>query len=42
MDDIVTTRSDSKSVSFLKSFLQSKFHTKDLEMLKYFLGIEVM
>ena len=42
MDDTVTTRSDSKSISFLKSFLQSKFYTKDLGMLKYFLGIEVM
>ena len=42
MDDTVTTMSDSKSISLLKSFLQSKFYTKDLGMLKYFLGIEVM
>ena len=28
VDDIVITRSDSKGISSLKSFLQSKFHTK--------------
>ena len=42
VDDIVITRSGSKSISSLKSFLQSQFHTKDLGMLRYFLGIEVM
>ena len=42
VDDIVITGSDSKGISSLKSFLQSQFHTKDLGMLKYFLGIEVM
>ena len=42
MDDIVITGSDSKGISSLKSFLQSQFHTKDLGMLRYFLGIEVM
>ena len=42
VDDIVSTRSDSKGISSLKSFLQSQFHTKDLGMLRYFLGIEVM
>ena len=42
VDDIVITRGDSKDVSSLKSFLHSQFHTKDLEMLKYFLGVEVM
>ena len=43
MDDIVITESDSKGISSLKSsFLQSQFHTKDLGMLRYFLGIEVM
>ena len=42
MDDIVITGSDSKGILSLKSFLHSQFHTKDLGMLKYFLGIEVM
>ena len=42
MDDIVITGSDSKGISSLKSFLQSQFHIKDIEMLRYFLGIEVM
>ena len=42
VDDIVITRSDSKGISSLKSFLQSQFHPKDLGMLRYFLGIEVM
>ena len=40
--DIVITRSDSKGISSLKSSLKSQFHTKDLGMLRYFLGIEVM
>ena len=30
VDDIVIAESDSKSISSLKSFLQSQFHTKDL------------
>ena len=42
VDDIVITGNDSKGISSLKSFLQSQVHTKDLEMLRYFLGIEVM
>ena len=42
MDDIVITGSESKGISSLKSFLQSKFHTKDLGMLRYVLGVEVM
>ena len=42
VDDIVITRSDYKGISSLKSFLQSQFHTKDLEILRYFLNIEVM
>ena len=40
--DIIITGSDSKGISSLKSFFQSQFHTKDLGMLRYFLGIEVM
>ena len=42
VDDNVITGSDFKDISSLKSFLQSQFHTKDLGMLIYFLGIEVM
>ena len=42
VDDIVITGSDSKGISSLKSFLQSQFHTKDLGILRYFLGLEVM
>ena len=40
VDDIVITGSDSKGILSLKSFLHSKFHTKDIGMLKYFLGVE--
>ena len=42
VDDIVITRSGSKGISFLKSFIHSQFHTKDFGMVRYFLGIEVM
>ena len=42
VDDIVITMSDFKGISSLKPFLQSQFHTKDLGMLRCFLGIEVM
>ena len=42
VDDIVITESDSKDTLSLKSFLHSQFHTKDLGMLKFFLGVEVM
>ena len=42
VDDIVITGSDSKGILSLKSFLHNQFHTKDLGMLKYFLGVEVM
>ena len=42
MDHIVIIESASKDILSLKSFLHSQFHTKDLGMLKYFLGVEVM
>ena len=42
VDDIVITGSDSTGISSLKSFLHGQFHTKDLRMLRYFLGVEVM
>ena len=41
-DDIIITRDDMESISSLKSFLHGQFHTNDLDMLKYFLGVEVM
>ena len=42
VDDIVITGSDTEGISSLKSFLYGQLHTKDLGMLKYFLGVEVM
>ena len=42
VDDIVITVSDSTEMSSLKSFLHGQFHTKDLGMLRYFFGVEVM
>ena len=42
VDDILIIESDSKSISSLKSFLHSQFHTKDLGTLKYFFGVEVI
>ena len=42
VDDIVITGSDSKGILSLKSFFLCHFHTKNLGMLKYFLGVEVM
>ena len=41
VDDIVITGNDHAGISDLKAFMHSKFHTKDLGELKYFLGIEV-
>ncbi|XP_019248563.1 PREDICTED: uncharacterized protein LOC109227823 [Nicotiana attenuata] len=41
VDDIVITGSDYVVISSLKSFLHTKFHTKDLGQLKYFLGVEI-
>ena len=38
VDDIVVIGSDSKRISSLQSFL----HTRDLGILKYFLGVKVM
>ncbi|XP_019166979.1 PREDICTED: uncharacterized protein LOC109162750 [Ipomoea nil] len=42
VDDIVITGGDATGIDALKSFLKKKFHTKDLGVLKYFLGIEVV
>ena len=42
VDDIVITVNDMAGISSLKSFLHGQFNIKDLGMLKYFLGVEVM
>ena len=42
VNDIIITGDDMTSISSLKSFLHGQFHTKNLGMLKYFLGIKVM
>ena len=42
VDDIVIIGNDMVGISSLKSFFHGQFHTKDLRMLKYFLGVEVM
>ena len=42
VDDIIIIGSDFKGILSLKSFFHNQFHTKDLGMLRYFLGIEVM
>ena len=42
VDDIVIIGSDSTGISSLKSFLHDLFHIKDLDMLRYFLGVKVM
>ena len=39
VDDSIINESDSKGISYLKSYL---VHIKDLGTLKYFLGVEVM
>ncbi|GKC78219.1 retrovirus-related pol polyprotein from transposon RE2 [Tanacetum coccineum] len=41
VDDIVITSSDKARIKKLKSFIGTCFQTKDLGLLKYFLGIEV-
>lgn len=40
VDDIIITGNNEASISFVKSFINSRFHIKDLGLLKYFLGIE--
>ena len=42
VDDIIITMNDMTGISSLKSFLYGQFHTKDLGILKYFLGVEVI
>ena len=42
MNDIFIIGSDSIRISSLKFFLHNQFHTNNLGMLRYFLGIKVM
>ncbi|XP_068666396.1 uncharacterized protein [Aristolochia californica] len=41
VDDIVLTSSDAKSIKEVKEKICQKFKTKDLGLLKYFMGVEV-
>ena len=41
MDDIIITGNDQDGIQKLKQHLFTHFQTKDLEKLKYFLGIEI-
>lgn len=41
VDDIIIRRDDGVVICFLKSFSQTRFHTKDLNQLKYFSGVKV-
>ncbi len=42
VDDLIITRDSDANISDLKKLLKQKFETKDLEELRYFLGIEVI
>ncbi|GJU68849.1 ribonuclease H-like domain-containing protein [Tanacetum coccineum] len=42
VDDIMITRNNGHEIDKFKRFLSSKFKIKDLGLLKYFLGIEVL
>ncbi|XP_019246574.1 PREDICTED: uncharacterized protein LOC109226237 [Nicotiana attenuata] len=42
VDDIILSRDDFSEISALKSFLDAQFRIKDLGLLHYFLGIEVL
>ena len=41
VDDIIITGDDEEEIKYLKQQLAREFEVKDLEQLRYFLGIEV-
>ncbi|XP_049935326.1 uncharacterized mitochondrial protein AtMg00810-like [Nymphaea colorata] len=41
VDDLIIAGNDEPGIASVKQYLHSKFHIKDLGILKYFLGIEV-
>lgn len=41
MDDIIITGGDHECIIYLKQHFSGHFQTKDLDKLKYFLGIEM-
>jgi Reverse transcriptase (RNA-dependent DNA polymerase) len=41
VDDMILTSNSEAQIAIVKSFIRSQFHIKDLDTLKYFLGIEV-
>lgn len=41
VDDVIVTGNDTPSITWLKKYLNTLFHIKNLGRLKYFLGIEV-
>lgn len=41
VDDLIVTGNDTFRISHLKKYLDNQFHIKDLDKLRYFLGIEV-
>jgi len=42
VDDVVLTSNDISEIQMVKNHLHDKFHIKDLDHLKYFLGLEVV
>ena len=41
IDEIIITGNDTQGTADLKNFFQGQFYPKDLDRLRYFLGIEV-
>jgi len=41
VDDLIVAGNDSATIHRFKSYLSTCFHMKDLDVLKYFLGVEI-